>query len=105
MLERCARLASFALLVLVAHQLRDPCMRDVWGAPRPEALRACEASDPAGHYTSGQLKSSTTFSFFGIDPKGTDISCGPLEPRRVIDWQAHGNSLGEHIAGPHCVDT
>jgi hypothetical protein len=25
-------------------------MPDVWGAPRPEALRACEASDPAGHY-------------------------------------------------------
>ena len=26
-------------------------MRDVWGAPRPEALCAYEASDPAGHYT------------------------------------------------------
>jgi hypothetical protein len=29
---------------------RDPCMRDVWGIPRPADLRACEASDPAGHY-------------------------------------------------------
>jgi hypothetical protein len=29
---------------------RDPCMRDVWGMPRPADLRACEASDPAGHY-------------------------------------------------------
>ena len=26
-------------------------MRDVWGAPRPMVLRACETSDPAGHYT------------------------------------------------------
>jgi hypothetical protein len=30
---------------------RDPCMRDVWGMPRPADLRACEASDPVGHYT------------------------------------------------------
>jgi hypothetical protein len=30
---------------------RDPCMRDVWGMPRPVDLRACEASDPVGHYT------------------------------------------------------
>jgi hypothetical protein len=29
---------------------RDSCMRDVWGMPRPADLRACEASDPAGHY-------------------------------------------------------
>ena len=29
---------------------RDPCMRDVWGMPRPADLRACEASDPWGHY-------------------------------------------------------
>ena len=49
-LERCARLASLALLAVVAHRSRDPCMRDVWGAPRPMVLRACEASDPAGHY-------------------------------------------------------
>jgi hypothetical protein len=28
---------------------RDPCMRDVWGMPRPADLRACEASDSAGH--------------------------------------------------------
>jgi hypothetical protein len=34
--------ASLALLVLVAHEARDPCMCDVWGAPRPEALRACK---------------------------------------------------------------
>jgi Tfp pilus assembly protein PilF len=30
-------------------------MRDVWEAPRPEALRACEASDPAGHYSANSL--------------------------------------------------
>jgi hypothetical protein len=30
---------------------RDPCMRDVWGMPRPADLRACEASDPTGYYT------------------------------------------------------
>jgi hypothetical protein len=34
---------------------RDPCMRDVWGMPRPADLRACEASDPAGHYTYVQV--------------------------------------------------
>jgi hypothetical protein len=27
---------------------RDPCMRDVWGMPRPADLRACEARDPVG---------------------------------------------------------
>jgi hypothetical protein len=50
--EVCTRLASLALLVLVAHESRDPYMRDVWGIPRPDAIRACEASDPAGHYMS-----------------------------------------------------
>jgi hypothetical protein len=48
--ERCAKVASLALLVLVAHESRDPWIRDVWEKPRPDALRACEASDPAGHY-------------------------------------------------------
>ena len=31
-------------------QSRDPCMRDVWGAPRPIILCTCAASNPAGHY-------------------------------------------------------
>jgi hypothetical protein len=35
---------------------RDPCMRDVWGMPRPADLRACEASDPSGYYNVAHLK-------------------------------------------------
>jgi hypothetical protein len=34
---------------------RDSCMRDVWGMPRPADLRACEASDPVGHYSRPRL--------------------------------------------------
>jgi hypothetical protein len=34
---------------------RDPCMRDVWGMPRPADLRACEASDPVGHYSKSAI--------------------------------------------------
>jgi hypothetical protein len=30
---------------------RDPCMRDLWEAPRTTVLRAWKAGDPAGHYT------------------------------------------------------
>jgi hypothetical protein len=42
---------------------RDPCMRDVWGMPRPVDLRACEASDPVGHYSiaPGVLYTTGTF--------------------------------------------
>lgn len=50
-MERCARLASLALLAVVAHESRDLRMRDVWVAPRPMVLRACQASDPVGHHT------------------------------------------------------
>ena len=39
----------------VAHESRDPYIRDVWGMPRLDSLRACEASDPAGHYTAAGL--------------------------------------------------
>jgi hypothetical protein len=50
-MEKCARLTSLALLVLVAHESHDPCMRNIRGMPRQDALRVCEASDPVGHYT------------------------------------------------------
>jgi hypothetical protein len=41
---------------------RDPCMRDVWGMPRPADLRACEASDSAGHCIRLRLWLATTDS-------------------------------------------
>lgn len=33
------------------------------------------------------------------------VSSNPSKPIRKIDWPAHGNALGEHIAGPKCEDT
>ena len=40
------RLVSLALIMPRAYELRDPSVRDVCEMPRPDALRACEASDP-----------------------------------------------------------
>ena len=37
--------------------------------------------------------------------KGDGIASELLEPVRSINWQAHSDALGEHIAGPNCVDT
>ena len=87
-LKRCARLASLALLVLVAHASRDPCMRDVWGAPRPEALRACEASDPAGHYTI-PLLASVVSTLCHIPRRAPQLPTGKL--RWLLDLQLPPN--------------
>jgi hypothetical protein len=34
--------------------------------------------------------------FSGIDSEVTKVSRGPAKSRRTIDWQAHGNTFGEH---------
>ena len=59
---------------------------------------------------SAELPNDTTVEVFddvlhsGINPAGGDISSSVSEPIREIDWQAHGNALGEHIAGHNCKD-
>jgi len=51
MLERCAKLASLALLVVVAHQ-HVTCVCATSGDRQGQRSFAYEASDPAGYYTS-----------------------------------------------------
>jgi hypothetical protein len=55
-------------------------MRDVWGAPRPEALRAWEASDPAGHYirpADSELPALTFFRRLLYSPFDTRLYLAP----------------------------
>jgi hypothetical protein len=33
------------------------------------------------------------------------FALGPSKPERRIEWQAHRDLLGEHVAGPNCVDS
>ena len=40
-----------------------------------------------------------------IDSKGSSVPIERAKPIRKIDWQAQGEALGEHIAGPNCEDT
>ena len=43
--------------------------------------------------------------FNDINLSGKKVSSGMSVPIRKIDWQAQGDALGEHIAGPNCEDT
>lgn len=51
MSSRCANLAGFALLVVLAHEHVTCVMRDVWEAPRTAVLRAWKRMTFIGHYT------------------------------------------------------
>jgi hypothetical protein len=74
--------------VLVAHASRDPCMRDVWRMPRPAGLRACEASDPAGHYTI-PLLASVVSTLCHIPRRAPQLPTGKL--RWLLDLRLPPN--------------
>lgn len=46
---RDARTSPVSLFSSLSRTSHVTCVCDVWGAPRPEAFRACEARLPAGH--------------------------------------------------------